>query len=214
MVEAPTMLLATSNPGKVREVQAILRGLPVGLTTLADHVDLPPPIEDAATFEGNARLKALYYARSTRCLTLADDSGLEVDALNGQPGVRSSRYAGPQCDPAANNAKLIRELAGVPPERRTARFCCVMAVATPKEVVATASGSVSGVIIDEARGTNGFGYDPLFFVPEVGLTTAEMAPEQKNRISHRGRALAAIWPDIVRLLNCRTGRCGQSARRP
>ncbi len=200
MVGAATILIATTNPGKLREVRAILSGVPMKLTTLADHPDLPVPIEDADTFEGNAELKALHYARLTGCWTLADDSGLEVDALDGRPGVYSSRYAGPQCDPAANNARVIRELANVPLEGRTARFRCAVALASPTEVVATASGTVEGVIIDEARGSNGFGYDPHFLVPEHGLTTAEMAPEEKNRISHRGRALSAIRPEIVRHL--------------
>jgi XTP/dITP diphosphohydrolase len=136
----------------------------------------------------------------TACWTLADDSGLEVDALGGDPGVYSARYAGPDCNDAANNARLVRELAGVPLEQRTARFRCVITLAGPGEVLATASGSVDGLIVDDARGTNGFGYDPHFFVPEYGMTTAQMPPEHKNRISHRGRALRAIRPTIEQLL--------------
>lgn len=198
MVAKATLLIATTNRGKLREVRAILTGLPVKLATLADHPGLAVPIEDADTFEGNAQLKALHYARLTKCWTLADDSGLEVDVLRGQPGVHSARYAGPQCDPAANNTKLIQKLANVPLENRTARFRCAMALASPTEVVATTSGTVEGLIIDEARGSKGFGYDPHFLVPRDGLTTAEMPPEQKNRISHRGQALAAMRPEIVR----------------
>ncbi|GAG17307.1 unnamed protein product, partial [marine sediment metagenome] len=144
--------------------------MPVRLTTLDDYPRLPAPREDATTFEGNAKLKALHYARFAGCWTLADDSGLEVDALDGNPGVHSARYDGNACDPAANNAKLIRELAGVPPRNRTARFRCAIALANPNEILATGLGVVEGVIIDDALGGNGFGYDPHFFVPEFGVT--------------------------------------------
>ena len=195
-----TILIATSNPGKLREVRAILAGLPVRLETLDDHPPFPQPNEDGETFEDNARIKALHYARLTRLLTLADDSGLEVDRLGQHPGVRSSRYAGPQCDPAANNAKLIAEVAGVPPAERTARYRCVIALASESTVLITASGKWEGLIVDEPRGRHGFGYDPHFFVPECGMTAAEMAPEEKNRRSHRGQALMAIRLEIERLL--------------
>lgn len=200
MVSPATILLATTNKGKLREARAILAGLPVQITTLADHPSFPEPIEDAATFEGNAELKALHYARLADCLTLADDSGLEVDALGGEPGVRSARYAGPGCDDAANNEKLVRQLAEVPAERRTARFRCAVALASPHGVLATADGVVEGMMVDTPRGFNGFGYDPHFFVPENGMTTAEMPPEQKNLISHRGQAFRGIRPAIERHL--------------
>lgn len=201
------ILIATTNQGKLREFYTMLAGLPVELTALRDYPGLPEPLEDADTFEGNARLKALHYARATGSWTLADDSGLQVDALGGEPGVRSARYAargdeiGPgRCDDAANNARLIEKLAGVPPEKRTARFRCAIALASPDRVLETATGVVEGVIIDDPRGANGFGYDPHFFVPELKMTTAEMPLAQKNRISHRGRALRAIRPAIERLL--------------
>ena len=200
MTAQVTLLIATSNPGKLREVRAILEGLPVRLATLADFPGLPAPVESAATFAGNAELKALHYTRLTSTWTLADDSGLEVDVLDGAPGVRSARYGGEQGDDRANNARLISQLAGMGPERRTARFRCVVVLASGERVLATASGAVEGLIIDEARGSNGFGYDPHFYVPEYGMTAAEMAPELKNRISHRGRALAAIRPRLVELL--------------
>jgi len=200
VVNQAAILVATTNQGKLREVRAVLAGLPVCITTLEDHAGLPEPVEDAETFEGNARRKALHYARLTDGWTLADDSGLEVDALGGEPGVRSARYAGPACNDAANNARLVRELADVSQEKRTARFRCVIALASPEVVLATASGVVEGMIIDDARGSDGFGYDPHFFVPEYGMTTAQMPPEQKNRISHRGKALRAIRPEIERLL--------------
>ena len=196
-----TLLIATSNRGTLREVRAVLAGLPVRLATLDDHPGITAPVEDADSFEGNAKLKALYYARATGAWTLAEDSGLEVDALHGEPGVHSARYAGSGCDSAANNAKLVRQLASVSQDRRGARFRCVAALANPSEVVGTASGFIEGVVIDEPRGANGFGYDPHFLVPEYGMTTAEMSPGQKNRISHRGMALRAIRPAIERLLS-------------
>jgi XTP/dITP diphosphohydrolase len=195
-----TILIATTNLGKLREVREILTGLPIELTTLEDHPGLPQAVEDADTFAGNAERKALHYARLLDGWTLADDSGLVVDALNGAPGVHSARYAGPQADPAANNAKLIAALAGVPPETRTAHFCCAVALAGPSRVMAKAFGTVDGVIIDHPRGDGGFGYDPHFYVPRLGLTTAEMTSEQKNLISHRGQAFRAIRRELERFL--------------
>lgn len=201
-----TLLIATTNLGKLREVRAALGRLPVRIMTLDDFSRAacrprwPEPVEDAETFEGNAAIKALHYARLSGGWALADDSGLEVDALGLAPGIRSARYAGSARDDAANNSKLMEQLAGVPTERRTARFRCAIALADSERVVATASGVVEGRIVDQPRGSNGFGYDPHFYVPEQGLTTAEMAPDQKNRISHRGQALRAIRPEIERLL--------------
>jgi len=206
-VTAPTTILfATTNAGKCREAQAILAGLPVELLTLDDWPQaLAEPIEDAGSFEGNARLKALHYAKLAGGWTCADDSGIEVDALDGAPGVYSARYAGPGGDAAANNAKLVRALAGIPREARTARFCCAVVLADPTKVLATAFGVLAGLIVDEPRGGHGFGYDPHFFVPDHGMTTAEMPPELKNRISHRGKALRAIRPQIKRLLAASVG---------
>ena len=135
---------------------------------------------------------------------LADDSGLEVDALNGAPGVRSARYAGPQCDSTANNAKLIAALADIGKDKRQARFCCAIAVASPTEVLAVASGTVEGLIVDDPAGRNGFGYDPHFLMPTHGQTAAEISPEVKNEISHRARALQAIRPRIEELLASHT----------
>lgn len=192
------LLIATTNRGKLREVRAMLEGLPIEVVTLDEYPTLPPPVEDQDTFEGNARLKALHYAKLTDCLTLADDSGLEVDALGKAPGVYSARYAGPACIDAENNAKLIGDLVDVPAEKRTARFCCAMALVQREVVLAIEIGRIEGLIVDEPRGTNGFGYDPHFLVPEYGLTAAEMPPEQKNQISHRGRALSAMRPAIER----------------
>ncbi len=196
----PSILIATTNRGKHLEVRAVCEGLPAKWLSLDDQPACPEPVEDGETFEANAVLKALYYARHSGLLTLADDSGLVVDALGGEPGIYSARYAGDDADDRANNAKLIEALKDVPPEERTARFRCVVALANPRGVLATASGTVEGLIVDEPVGENGFGYDPHFFVPEFGMTTAQMEPEHKNRISHRGQALRAIRSDLERVL--------------
>lgn len=192
----PTILLATRNPGKLREMQQIAGDAPWHWIDLGDYADVPDAVEDGASFAENARKKALHFAGRTGLLTLADDSGLEVDALGGAPGIHSARYAGQPKDDQRNNHKLIEALRGVPPERRTARFCCSMALARPGEVLAETFGTISGRIIDRPRGCNGFGYDPHFFVPELGCTTAELEPSHKNAISHRSRALAAMLVHI------------------
>lgn len=194
------LLLATTNPGKQREVQAILAGLQFELITLRDFPGVPEAVEDGETFAENARRKALHYARHTGMWTLADDSGLEVDALGGAPGVFSARYAGADATDAANNAKLIAQLAGVPDVARRARFRCCIAVAVGDRVVASSSGCIEGQIVDHPRGHNGFGYDPHFLVPQLGQTAAEMPPELKNSISHRARALTAIRSRLEELI--------------
>jgi len=200
----PTLVLASRNRKKRAELEAILGGLPVRLLTLDDFPDVPDPVEDGETFLQNAAKKALFVARETGTYTLADDSGLEVDALNGRPGVRSARYA--ECDDRENrdlrnNRKLLREMEGVPKSRRTARFRCAIVLAgpsatDPREIIrlGDSEGTVEGTILTEPRGLSGFGYDPLFYSAEVGCTFAEAKPEDKNRISHRARALAGIAP--------------------
>lgn len=188
----PAVLLATRNAGKVREIRAIAAALPIVWHGLDEFGPLPDAVESGATFAENARLKALHYARLTGLSTLADDSGLEVDALGGAPGVQSARFAGLPRDDAANNRKLIGLLAGVPAERRTARFRCALALAQAGRVVLETEGTFAGVICDAARGTNGFGYDPHFLVPELGLTAAELPSDEKNTRSHRGQALRAM----------------------
>ncbi|HIQ05645.1 MAG TPA: RdgB/HAM1 family non-canonical purine NTP pyrophosphatase, partial [Anaerolineae bacterium] len=147
--------------------------------------------ETGSTFEENAVQKALAYARASGLWTWADDSGLEVDALGGAPGIHSSRYAGPGAGDEDRYRKLLQALDGVPPDRRTARFRCVVAIATPEGEVYTTYGSCEGVIADSPRGQHGFGYDPVFFLPDMGKTMAELSPEKKNEISHRGRAARA-----------------------
>ena len=198
MTTHPTLLIATSNAGKVREVKSILEHLPVAFISLADCPGLPAANENGRTFEENARKKAEHYAGLTGHFTLADDSGLEVDALDGAPGIYSARFSGVPGDDAANNAKLLNALEGVPLQKRTARFQCVVALADSKGSLGIGRGSIEGLILHEPRGCNGFGYDPLFYLAELGLTAAELPPETKNRISHRARALAGIRPTVLR----------------
>jgi XTP/dITP diphosphohydrolase len=194
-----TLLLATTNPGKLREYREIFTELPLRLTTLAEQgIDLDVE-ETGATFAENALLKARAYAQASGLLTLADDSGLEIDALGGEPGVRSARW--PTADtPYPERFKLIFErLAHLPPERRTARFRCVIALARPDGWHEMVEGVAEGIIADAPRGANGFGYDPIFYVPALGATTAELSPEEKHRISHRGRAVRAARDVLLRL---------------
>jgi len=194
------IIMATRNPGKLREIVEVLAPLGLQVVGLDDYRELPEPPETGGTFAENACLKAAYYARKTGRWCLADDSGLEVDALEGRPGVQSARYAADQCPPgagrqgvdAANNARLLRELADVPAERRTARFVCHLVLAGPGQVLAEAFDTVEGSIGYQPRGANGFGYDPLFCLPQMGCTSAELSVQQKNRISHRGKALAHL----------------------
>ncbi|MEW5700717.1 MAG: RdgB/HAM1 family non-canonical purine NTP pyrophosphatase [Candidatus Zixiibacteriota bacterium] len=199
---APSRLvLATNNAHKIAEIRAILGPLPIRVLTASDFTEFPEPDEIGATMEENARIKALAAFRATGLWSLADDSGLEVDALDGAPGVISARFAGPGCTFADNNVKLLRMMADVPDDRRTARFRCVAALARDAETVELFEGVVSGTITREAHGAGGFGYDPVFFVPELGCTFAEASAEDKNRLSHRGRAFraAARWlEELVR----------------
>lgn len=194
------IVFASSNPHKVDEVRAILASSAIEIVGLERAI--PEPVEDADTFEGNAAIKALYYARATGMVCLADDSGLEVDALGGRPGVLSARYAGVGSNraerDAANNAKLLRELEGVPEAKRTARFVCAMALAEPPskhhpggQILATTRGTFEGRIGLEQRGTNGFGYDPLLVIAD-GRTSADLSADEKNARSHRGAAARAM----------------------
>lgn len=194
------LIIATRNRKKFEEMVAILADLGLDLESLDALAGVPAVPETGDTFEANARAKAVGYARATGRWALADDSGLEVDALGGQPGVRSSRWAGREGDDRANNETLLRALAGHPKETWTARYRCVAALATPERVLAVTEGTCEGRITDRPAGTSGFGYDPYFWLPDHGRTMAELAPEEKNRLSHRFRALAAMKQHLEKLL--------------
>ncbi|HEY53175.1 MAG TPA: RdgB/HAM1 family non-canonical purine NTP pyrophosphatase [Caldilineae bacterium] len=182
------LLVATRNPGKVEEYRTLLADLPVEITWLeAEGITLDVE-ETGISFEDNALIKALTYARVSGLLTWADDSGLEVDALGGWPGIASARHAGPDATDAERTQILLRRLQGVPYERRTAVFRCVVALATPDGQTWTASGASSGVITESPQGEGGFGYDPVFYIPKYGRTYAQLDPAEKNDLSHRGRA--------------------------
>ena len=191
------IVLATGNPGKLREIAQVLSGLPVDIVGLNELPDITEPDETGATFAQNARDKALYYAQATGRWCLADDSGLEVDALEGAPGVHSARYSSDTAAPGsdrsvidrANNSKLLGALENTPNSQRTARFVCCLALASPGEVLIETSGTFEGLIARSSAGDNGFGYDPLFYIPDRGRTAAQLPPEEKNRISHRGQAV-------------------------
>ncbi len=194
------LLVATNNPGKAEEYGALLDDLPVELTYLeAEGITLQVE-ETSSSFRENAVLKARRYAEASGLLTLADDSGLEVDALGGEPGIRSSRYAGPGASDADRVRLLLENLRQVPWERRQARFRCVVAIATPDGQVHTAEGECHGIIAFEPRGSHGFGYDPVFYMPEFDATMAELPPEVKNRVSHRARAVQAARPLLMKML--------------
>ncbi len=206
-----TLILASRNKKKRAELEAILGDLPVRLLTLDDFPEIPDPIEDGETFLENAAKKALFVAQRTGFYALADDSGLEVDALDGKPGVRSARYAGSddrENRDLLNNRKLLREMGGIDEPGRTARFRCAVVLAGPStgntgEIVrlGESEGSVEGRILAEPRGASGFGYDPLFYSEELGSTFAEAEAGIKNKISHRARALAAIGPLLRRVFD-------------
>jgi XTP/dITP diphosphohydrolase len=190
------ILIATSNPGKLRDFAGAAAPRGIEIASLQNFASLPEVKEDGDTFEANARKKAEYYSRHAPGeIVLADDSGLEVDALGGAPGVHSARYAADQphllsnnTDDHANNARLLRELKKVPPDKRTGRFVCVIAAARDGEILAVFRGQAEGLILDHPRGSNGFGYDPLFYFPQLQKTFAELSPEEKATYSHRGEA--------------------------
>lgn len=198
-----TVVIATTNAHKVQEIRAKLLEMGAADIELLDLTSYPgyqPPEETGDTFAANARLKAVAVAAMSGQIALADDSGLAVDALGGAPGVYSARYAGEEQLDAANNAKLLAELAGLPAEQRQAAFHCAIALAHPRGEVLLAEGLVQGRILEAPRGSGGFGYDPLFFVTELGIGMAELSMPQKNRISHRARALEAALPLLIRML--------------
>lgn len=204
------ILIATSNPGKLRDFAGAAAAHGIEIAGIPNFASLPTVVEDGTTFEENARKKAEGYSRHVAGeIVVADDSGLEIDALDGEPGVHSARYAAPDLiqkqpheadtntDDEANNARVLRELKNVPPEKRTGRFVCVLAAGQDGKTLATFRGTAEGVILDAPRGTNGFGYDPLFYFPSIQKAFAELSAEEKSRYSHRGAAFREFleWCD-------------------
>ncbi|MFC1925109.1 XTP/dITP diphosphatase [Chloroflexota bacterium] len=195
----PNLLLATGNPGKVREFSRLLQGSPFPITTPADEgIDIEVE-ETGHTFEENARLKAVAYSIRSKSIVIADDSGLEVDALGGEPGTLSARYAGENASNDERIALVLSRLQGVPWEKRTARFRCVIAIASPSGDIQLCEGECPGYITFEPRGDAGFGYDPVFYLPELDKTMAELTMEEKNRVSHRGKAARKALQTLERL---------------
>jgi XTP/dITP diphosphohydrolase len=204
------ILIATSNPGKLRDFAGAAQRHSVEIASLPNFASIPPVVEDGLTFEANAKKKAEAYSHYPHGeIVLADDSGLEIDALNGAPGVHSARYAAPDLngqqpheaeantDDQANNARVLRELKNVPAAQRTGRFVCVLAAARDGQTLATFRGTAEGIILDAPRGESGFGYDPLFYFPDIKKTFAELSAEEKSRYSHRGAAFLQFldWID-------------------
>jgi len=194
------IVIGSHNRGKLRELQAGLAGLPVELRNLDAYPGVEPPEETGETFAENARLKAVGLARQLGAWVLADDSGLCVGALDGRPGVRSARYAGPGASDAQKVAKLLGELRGVPDAGRTARFVCALALAAPEGLLLEVEEACPGRILREPRGHDGFGYDPVFFCEDFGQSFAEIPMDAKNKVSHRGRAVAALARRLPELL--------------
>jgi XTP/dITP diphosphohydrolase len=201
-----TLVIGTHNRKKGLEIVQILETSGLRLLTLDEFPDAPEPVEDADTLEGNAIKKATELADALGRMVAADDSGLEVDALGGEPGVFSARYGGEHGNDSRNIERLLREMKDVPPEKRTARFRTVVAVAVPGELLGTVEGALEGAIALEPRGSNGFGYDPVFIVPGLGATCAELAPDEKNSISHRGQAFRKLNDELPRLLQSAAGK--------
>lgn len=197
---AKKLIFATGNEGKMKEIRMILEDMGMDIQSLRDadvHADIE---ENGTTFEENAIIKARGVMELTGELVLADDSGLEIDYLNGEPGVYSARYLGEDTSYRIKNQNLIDRLEGVPDEQRTARFVCVIAAALPDGRILTTRGTIEGMIGYEERGEGGFGYDPIFFLPEYGCSTAELSMEQKNELSHRGKALRSMKEELNKVL--------------
>jgi len=198
------ILIATTNPGKIAELSAMLDA-DVSWVNLSDFKGIGEIKEDGQTFAENARKKAIGYSKATGLWTIADDSGLVIDAISGQPGVKSARFSGAKDKERTlidhkNIAKVLKLLEGVPKEKRTAKFVCCLCLASPDKVLIETQGSLEGLIIDRETGTNGFGYDPIFFVPKLNKTVAQMDADEKNAISHRGNAIRKLRPLLNELL--------------
>jgi XTP/dITP diphosphohydrolase len=208
-VPSRPLVLATGNPGKLREFRALLAAMPFEPVAQAD-LGIAPPEETGSSFLANALLKGRHAAAAAGCAAIADDSGLEVDALGGAPGIFSARFAGLGTDDAANNAKLRSALAGVPAEQRRARYRCVLAFVAGADDRAPliAEGMWEGLILDAPRGSGGFGYDPYFWLPDLGVTVAQLDLDEKNRLSHRGMAMRALRDLLRARERCEQGPAG------
>ncbi len=198
------LVIASTNKGKIAEIRAAFQGLPLEIHSLAEFGSISEVEETGKTFAENAVLKATYYARHTGMACLADDSGLEVDALEGAPGVYSARFAGDTATDEENNRKLLAALQGVPAEQRSARFRCVLAFLDVDGTILTADGTCEGRILEEPRGAGGFGYDPLFYISELGATLSEVSMAEKNAVSHRGQAVKVMAEKLARHFNKNT----------
>ena len=197
MLDRP-IVLATRNEGKIREFRRILADFPIEIKSLGDFGPIPDVVEDGETFEDNAVIKARHTARILGLPAIADDSGLEVAALGGAPGIKSARYAGEAADDREKNLKLLNALEGI--EDRKARFVCVLAIAVPRGPALIYEGICEGAIALEMKGGNGFGYDPVFYFPPLGKTFAELSADEKNRVSHRGKALSEFQSEFNKVL--------------
>ncbi len=198
MAEKQLLVLATRNAGKTREIQELFRNFPVNIKNLQDFGPIPEVQEDGATFDDNAYKKAVFAAKVLGLPALADDSGLEVEALGGLPGVHSARYAGPSATDDKNNAKLLRAMEGK--ANRSAAFVCVVCIAVPAGMALTYDGRCEGLIAESAAGTDGFGYDPVFYYPPLKKTFAQLSREEKNQVSHRGKALEQLKEEFDKAL--------------
>jgi XTP/dITP diphosphohydrolase len=201
---AKKILVATTNPGKLAEISAML-DLDIDWLSLSDFPDTQEIKEDGKTFAENARKKALGYAKQTGLWTMADDSGLVIDALGGEPGVKSARFSGEKEKNRTlldhkNMQKVLKLLKNVPKEKRTARFVCCLCLANPEKVLIETEGTLEGFIAEKELGSNGFGYDPIFFVPHLGKNVAQLTGQQKNAVSHRGQAIRKLKPQLKKLL--------------
>jgi len=208
------LVLSTGNRAKARELRALLAGIPYRILDLSEFPSATPPAEGEVSYLENALIKARAAAASTKALALADDSGLEVDALGGRPGVLSARYGGEGRSDADRCGVLLRELAGVPVARRSARYRCAVAICSPEGVEATAEGVVEGIILEAPRGTGGFGYDPLFYCPALGATFAELTPAAKDAVSHRGLAMAKARHILLEWAGLQGGKAPAEDRAP
>ena len=200
------ILVATTNAGKIAELKAMLDSN-VEWLGLTDFPDIGEVVEDGKTFAENARKKATEYAKAANCWAVADDSGLVIDALGGKPGIKSARFSGAMEKDKTlldhkNMAKVLTLLKNVPKENRTAKFVCCLCLASPKEILIEVEGEMKGLIAAEPAGENGFGYDPIFFIPELNKTAAQLTAEEKNAISHRGQAIRKLKPQLEKLLIC------------